>query len=160
MTKYWPHFHYPFITCCDDQHVPPFLLLQRTGGSLILRNTVMTPRLIRVYTVCNSLCIVWTHYSMVKPPCSNVRVITANVLVSEFLGALRCLLSCYYRGWLHWFWGIFQRDESETDQPRLWKGENDNGFQRYETFSVLVGTCTSVCICSLSKRFNISYDIR
>ena len=30
----------------------------------------------RVYTVCNSLCIVWTHYSMVEPHSSNFRVIT------------------------------------------------------------------------------------
>ena len=33
--------------------------------------------LIRVYTVCNSLCIFWTHYSTVKPLC-NFRVISAN----------------------------------------------------------------------------------
>ena len=33
----------------------------------------------RVYTVCHSICIfLWTHFSMVKPPCSNFRVITAN----------------------------------------------------------------------------------
>ena len=34
--------------------------------------------LIRVYTVCHSICIFWTHYSMVKPLCSNFKVITAN----------------------------------------------------------------------------------
>ena len=34
--------------------------------------------LIRVYTVCISLCIVWTHYSTVRSTCSNFRVITAN----------------------------------------------------------------------------------
>ena len=38
------------------------------------------PSLIRVYTVCNSGCIFWVHYSSVKPSCSNFRVITANVL--------------------------------------------------------------------------------
>ena len=36
------------------------------------------PRLIRVYTVCHSVCIVWTHYSMVEPHSSNFRVITTN----------------------------------------------------------------------------------
>ena len=30
---------------------------------------------IRVYTVCHSVCIVWTHYSMVDPHSSNFRVI-------------------------------------------------------------------------------------
>ena len=34
--------------------------------------------LIRVYTVCHSVCIVWTNYSVVKQYCSNVRIITAN----------------------------------------------------------------------------------
>ena len=36
--------------------------------------------LIRVYTVCHSVCIVWTHYSMVEPHISNFRVITTNFL--------------------------------------------------------------------------------
>ena len=34
--------------------------------------------LIRVYTVCHSVCIVWTHYSMVEPHSSSFRVITTN----------------------------------------------------------------------------------
>ena len=33
-----------------------------------------------VYTVCHSVCIVWTHYSMVEPYSSNFRVITTNFL--------------------------------------------------------------------------------
>ena len=36
--------------------------------------------LIRVYTVCHSVCIVLTHYSMVEPHSSNFRVITTNFL--------------------------------------------------------------------------------
>ena len=32
--------------------------------------------LIRVYTVCNSLCIFWMHYSKEMPSCSTFRVIT------------------------------------------------------------------------------------
>ena len=34
--------------------------------------------LLRVYIVCHSVCIVWTHYSMVEPHSSNFRVITTN----------------------------------------------------------------------------------
>ena len=33
---------------------------------------------IRGCTVCHSVCIFWTHYSVIKPNCSNFRVITAN----------------------------------------------------------------------------------
>ena len=36
--------------------------------------------LIRVYTVCNSLCIFWMHYSKEMPSCSTFRVITTNFL--------------------------------------------------------------------------------
>ena len=42
-------------------------------------------------TACHSVCIVWTHYSMVEPHSSNFRVITTNFLgdrifrVSEYL---------------------------------------------------------------------------
>ena len=32
--------------------------------------------LIRVYTVCHSVCIFWTHFSVVKWYCSNFRIIT------------------------------------------------------------------------------------
>ena len=42
--------------------------------------TVQTHQ-IRVYTVCNSVCTFWMkkmHYTMVKPFCSNFRVITAK----------------------------------------------------------------------------------
>ena len=45
--------------------------------------TVQTQRssLIRVYTVCHSVCIIWTVYSMVvEPHSSNFRVITTNFL--------------------------------------------------------------------------------
>ena len=43
---------------------------------------------IRVYTVCNSLCIFWMHYCKENPPCSTFRVITANFQVSKILGFL------------------------------------------------------------------------
>ena len=34
----------------------------------------------RVYTVCHSVCIVWTHYSIVDPHSSNFRAITTKIL--------------------------------------------------------------------------------
>ena len=36
--------------------------------------------LVRVYTVCHSVCIDWTRYSMAEPHISNFRVITTNFL--------------------------------------------------------------------------------
>ena len=46
--------------------------------------------LIRVYTVCNSGCTFWMHYSKEKSSCSIFRVITANFLgVRNFFGFLR-----------------------------------------------------------------------
>ena len=41
-------------------------------------NSVDPVRLL--YTVCHSVCIIWTHCSMVEPHSSNFRVITANFL--------------------------------------------------------------------------------
>ena len=35
--------------------------------------------LIRVYTVCHSFFIFWMHWCMLKPPCSDFRIITAQV---------------------------------------------------------------------------------
>ena len=35
---------------------------------------------LRVYTVCHSVCIVWTHNSMIEPHSSNFRVSTTNFL--------------------------------------------------------------------------------
>ena len=44
------------------------------------RGAVSRSSLIWVCTVCHSVCIVWTHYSMVEPHSSNFRVITINFL--------------------------------------------------------------------------------
>ena len=41
---------------------------------------------ISVYTVYHSVCSFWTHYSMLKQPCSNFSVITATFGVSELIG--------------------------------------------------------------------------
>ena len=68
--------------CLESQLTTVMILSFQTDRC---RQTVQTQirlllSLIRVYTVCNSVCIFWTHYSMVKPPCSNFRLITANFL--------------------------------------------------------------------------------
>ena len=49
-----------------------------TDWSLQTVKTQIRSSLIRVYTVCHCVCIFWTHYSIVKPCCSNFRMITAN----------------------------------------------------------------------------------
>ena len=65
--------------------------------------------LIWVCTVCHSVCIVWTHYSMVEPHSSNFRVITTNFLgvgifrkftvFSKQSGHYTSLLNIVIRGW-------------------------------------------------------------
>ena len=51
------------------------LLEEQSDQGLHCRNS-----LIWVCTVCHSVCIVWTHYSLVKPHSSNFRVIITNIL--------------------------------------------------------------------------------
>ena len=61
---------------CVVFNVPYFsYVFGQTGLGKQRRNS-----LIKVYTVCNSICIVWTHYSMVEPHSLNFRVITTNIL--------------------------------------------------------------------------------
>ena len=60
----------------------------------------------RVYTVCHSVCIVWTHYSMVEPHSSNFRVITTNILgvrISRKFTVKICCRSksCNFRTYQH-----------------------------------------------------------
>ena len=56
-------------------------------NSLDPDQTARGSSLIRVYTVCLSVCIFWTRLSMVKPHCSNLRImyIKAIFWVSKFL---------------------------------------------------------------------------
>ena len=63
--------------CTFVMYVDTIMILSfRTDRS---GQTVQTQiRLIRVYTICNSGCIFWVHYSLVKPSGWNFRVITAN----------------------------------------------------------------------------------
>ena len=68
------HFLY-FITCtCKHYTVMIYTVM------IISYQTYMRSSLIRVYTVCHSVCTIWTHYSMVESHSSNFRVITTNVL--------------------------------------------------------------------------------
>ena len=41
--------------------------------------------LIRVYTVCHSICIFWMHYCMVESHCYNFRIITATVRLQFYV---------------------------------------------------------------------------
>ena len=47
--------------------------------------------LIRVYTVCSSLCIFWMHYSKEKPSLSTLRVITTHLLGVRIFKIFTCI---------------------------------------------------------------------
>ena len=58
--------------------------------------------LIRVYTVCNSVCIFCTYNTKVEPHCLNFRISRAIFLGSEFLGVLQYFIwgEClYFSNW-------------------------------------------------------------
>ena len=76
--------------------------------------------LIKIYTVCNSFCIFWTHCSTVNRPCSNFRVITANFLgfLQYIVGILRRLLRIFL---VSRFLGFLQQHGQSTDVPN-WNG--------------------------------------
>ena len=50
------------------------------GQTVQTQIRLLRSSLIRVYTVCHSVCIVSTHYSRVEPHSSNFRVITTNLV--------------------------------------------------------------------------------
>ena len=54
--------------------------------------------LIRVYTVCNSVHIVWNHYSMAEPHSysSNFRVITTNILGVRIFRKCTVFFFCFF----------------------------------------------------------------
>ena len=67
--------HYHNDTKYSDSQVwvnsTVMILSFRTGRSGQTVQTQIRLLLIRVYTVCNSSCIFWMHYSTVKPSCLN-----------------------------------------------------------------------------------------
>ena len=65
--------------------------------------------LIRVYTVCHSLCIVWTHYSMVEPHSSNFRVITTKFLGVRIFRKFTVIYVCGPMWLFLWFVFIFSQ---------------------------------------------------
>ena len=49
--------------------------------------------LIRVYSVCYSICIFWMHYSVVEPPCLTFRIITPNFSGVRFFRKFMVIIS-------------------------------------------------------------------
>ena len=77
--------------------------------------------LIRVYTVCHSTCIVWTHYSMVEPHRSNFRVITTNVLGVRI----------FKKFTVYFLWFVFQGKKRCFFHDFIcstWQGRNEQFF--------------------------------
>ena len=89
----------------------PFHRLEMTEILLKGHKTLTDPSsLIRVYTVCHSVSIFWTHYSMVEPHCSNFRIITAVFWVSQIsLYGCKCLFVS------------FSQSTFNTKSMHLWK---------------------------------------
>ena len=58
--------------------------------------------LIRVYTVCNSLCIIWMDYSKETPSCSTFRVITTNFLGVRIFRKFTVFPPCYVLKEVYW----------------------------------------------------------
>ena len=85
---------------------------------------------IRVYTICHSVCIVWTHYSIVEPHSSNLRVITTIVWVFEYLGNL----------WYH----IFDYTRNEPIDSNIHYGEVTFCLQHTLLFYYIVSCFVSV----------------
>ena len=70
---------YVFKTFDERNKTLPVMILSfRTDRSGQTKQSQI--RLLSVYTVCHSVCIVWTHYSMVEPLSSNFRVVTTSFL--------------------------------------------------------------------------------
>ena len=79
--KYSVHVHYLSARKgMKYRNFPKFSDRQVWANSADPDQTAPRSSLIRVYTVCHSVCIVWTHYSMVDPHSSNFRVITTIFL--------------------------------------------------------------------------------
>ena len=112
----------------EDETCTVMILSFRTDMPWQTVQTQIRSSLIRVYTVCHSICIVWTHYSMVEPLSSNFRVITKKKFwVSKYLVNLR------YKRISDWGWGGPNYDpvltfDLFTDRSNLLYGENMPSF--------------------------------
>ena len=94
-------------------------------SKVLHEQTVQTQiRLTTVFTVCHSFYILWMHWCMLKSPCSNFRIITAIILVSQYLQFLLYLFhSSIYRRLKSWsynqqrFNGISVHERMYTPRP-------------------------------------------
>ena len=92
----------------------------------ISQQTVQTQMssLIRVYTVCNSSCIFWVHYSLVKPSFSNFRAIIANFwgvrIFRSFMVTHMCLAFHFLGGGGNF--GKQCRPRSDATEHGVWSG--------------------------------------
>ena len=73
------------------------------SGQTVQTQIRLRSSLVRVYTVCHSVCIVWTHYTMIEPHSSNFRVITTKFLGVRIFekGSVATLAD---RWWAHRHW--------------------------------------------------------
>ena len=102
--------------------------------------------LIRVYTVCHSVCIVWTHYSMVEPHSSNFRVITTNILAARIFRKFKVIL---VDSWLKsqaqcFMKGRYRNDHKFSDRYP-WANSADPD-QTAPSLIRVYTVCHSVCI--------------
>ena len=70
----------PSYFVSNYRNFPKFSDRQVWANSADPDQTAPRSSLIRIYTVCHSVCIVWTRYSMVEPHSSTFRVITTKFL--------------------------------------------------------------------------------
>ena len=85
--------------------------IDRSGQTV---QTLVRLLLIKVYTVCHSVNIFLTHYSTVKPLCSNFRVITAN-----FSGVQIFRVFMVYRNDVKHFYGQVWANSADPGQTAL-----------------------------------------
>ena len=88
METMWTLFFTSFRKCIY-RIVPKFSDRQVWANSVDPDQTAPRSSLIRVFTVCYSVYVFWTNFSIVRPCCSNFRILQQIFWVSEYLGNLR-----------------------------------------------------------------------
>ena len=73
----------------------------------------------QVFTVCHSICIVWTHCSMVEPHSSNFRVITSKFLGVRIFRKFTVSFQTDRSGHI-----VYSPDQTEQDLQSLPFGHN------------------------------------
>ena len=106
--------------------------------------------LIWVYTVCHSVCMFRKVYSMVKPHCSNFRILTATVWVSKCLGILQHVkwtLLPFMNGWVHLSFQECQLDFIVGSFTEFTEHQANNGYPD----QMLHSAASDLCLHCLSK---------